>query len=132
MKEIPKIMDMSEELEVKLANGTSLKIKFDGAFRINKKCILYEIKGYGDNTNDVLSAIMAAQMSKETKRFKNSFYYYIGVNSSKSSAGLKREDFFDKERVKIYPYVEWAESKYFIKFYGIVDIDRLLKEIKHL
>ncbi len=57
--------------------------------------------------------------------------YYIGVNSGKKNIiGLRREDFFKKERIKISPYVKWAENKGFLKFYGIVDIGDLLKEVK--
>lgn len=47
-------------------------IKCDGAFKCNDKFFFYEIKGAGDNTNDVLSAITAAQLLKESNEFEKS------------------------------------------------------------
>jgi hypothetical protein len=38
------------------------QIKCDGAFSYNDRYIFYEIKGYGDDTNSILSAITAAQL----------------------------------------------------------------------
>lgn len=74
----------SEEEELTI-NGerVRLKPKFDGAFEVEGKYIFYEVKGYGDNTNDVLSAIMAAQLLKMVPKYRQSPYYYIGVTSGK-------------------------------------------------
>ncbi|MFC2000574.1 hypothetical protein ACFLXE_07485, partial [Chloroflexota bacterium] len=50
--------------EIEITIGTDQVVfepKFDGAFDIGRKCLFYEVKGYGDNTNDILSAISAAQ-----------------------------------------------------------------------
>lgn len=108
------------------------KIKCDGAFYFNNKYIFYELKGYGDNTNDVLSAITAAHVLNEIPDYRNCRYYYIGINSGKktNAGGLKRDHFFDANRIKVTPYIKWAESKDLIKFYGILDILDILKEIK--
>jgi len=109
------------------------KAKYDGAFQINGKYIFYEVKGYGDNTNDILSAITAAQLLKTVPAYKNALYYYIGVSSSVHNQGLERGHFVgDPKRTKIYPYVKWAESMGFLKFYGIADIDDLLQDIKEI
>ncbi|MFQ6120783.1 MAG: hypothetical protein ACE5KE_12985, partial [Methanosarcinales archaeon] len=117
--EIPELNELSsKDLQVKLTiNGEEVdfKIKCDGAFQVNERFIFYEIKGYGINTNDILSAISAAILLKETEKYRNYLYYYIG-------GGLKRNDFFNKKRKGVYPYVRWAESKGFLKFYGIIDI----------
>ena len=110
----------------------SLKLKYDLALESRGKYIFIEIKGYGDNTNDILSAITAAQAVKLITEYKksNSFYYYLGINSAIDPTGLTRDSFFNKKRTKIYPYIIWAESRNILKFYGIVDIDLLLEEIK--
>lgn len=125
----------SDDLKVELEIGgekVNFKIKCDGAFNYNKNYIFYEVKGYGDNTNDVLSAITAAQLLKEIPKFKNSVYYYIGINSGKKGyrKGLKRDAFLNQKRKEVYPYVYWAENKGFLKFFGILDIDDIINEIK--
>lgn len=123
----------SRELKVKLF-GKDFKPKADGAFRVkNSKntCIFYELKGYGDNTNDVLSAISAAQLLKEVPKFKNSFYYYLGSSrSNKYPFGLERKSFFENKKIGVAPYVKWAENKGFLKFYGIADIESFLDEVR--
>lgn len=107
------------------------QIKCDGAFRFNNKYIFYELKGYGDDTNSILSAITAAQLIGYVPKFFQRQYYYIGIGSNLAEAkGLKREHFFLPNRVKIAPYVYWAENMGIIRFYGIRDIDVLLTEIK--
>lgn len=120
-----------EELSI---NGEKVSFapKYDGAFKINGKYIFYEVKGYGDNTNDVLSAITAAQLLKTV--YPDCVYYYIGVSSGKkgNGAGLQRRDLLDPERTKIYPYIRWAEANSFLKFFGILDIEDLLKEVKEI
>jgi hypothetical protein len=120
-----------EELPI---NGERVlfKLKFDGGFEVNGKYIFYEVKGYGDNTNDVLSAITAAQLLKAVPKYHDSIYYYIGVSSGKkgNEAGLQRKDFQDPKRTKIYPYVRWAEKNGFLKFFGIADIEDLLREVE--
>lgn len=136
-KEIPELRELPyKNLRVSLTVGKEtidFEAKCDGAFEANGKYIFYEIKGYGDNTNDILSAIVAAELLKETGEYRNSYYYYVGISSGKKGiVGLERKDFFDKGRTKISPYVKWAESKSFLKFYGIADIDDLLKEIKDI
>jgi len=107
------------------------QVKCDGAFKFQDKYIFFEIKGYGDDTNCVLSAITAANLTMLSKKFHKHRYYYIGLGSSLTKDGLKRIDFFNKKRVKIAPYVKWAEENQLIKFYGIRDIDGLLVDIKH-
>jgi hypothetical protein len=110
--------------------GKELTVKSDGAFQVQTGdkivYIFYELKGYGDNSNDVLSAITAAQLVKEMPKFKDSLYYYIGVTSSKCKSGFTRQSLIKG----IKPYIEWAESKDFIWFYGIVEIDELLADIR--
>jgi len=115
------------------------RIKCDGAFSFgkdkNKKYIFIEIKGYGDDTNSILSAITAAQLSSKVKKFKNQKYYYLGSISAKTNkslqTGLKRkEHFMDVTRHEVAPYIRWAESKGFIKFYGILDLEEMLEDIK--
>lgn len=110
----------------------TFEIKSDGAFEVEGKYIFYEVKGAGDNTNDVLSAITAAQLLTIMTERVNYRYYYIGISSGKggNEGGLQRKDFFKPERTKIYPYVRWAEKNGFLRFFGIVDIDDLLKEIE--
>jgi len=108
------------------------EVKYDGAFVYNKKYLLYEIKGYGDDTNSILSSIMAGQLLNEIPEYRNHRYYYIGINSGLShiDTGFQRNHFFDKNRPKITPYTKWAESKNIIRFYGIVDILVLLNDMK--
>ena len=109
-----------------------LQVKCDGAFRGARGCFFYEVKGYGDNTNDVLSAITAATAMRATEEFKCAPYYYIGVVSGRKGleGGLSRDDFLDPKRRSIAPYVMWAENMRIIKFYGIVDIDVLLDKAR--
>ena len=130
LQEIP-----SRELKVKLNCGTNqidFKIKCEGGFYANQKYFLYEVKGYGDNTNDILSAITAAQLMREVPKFKDAFYYYIGISSGtrNNKHGLTRDAFFDSKRYKVSPYTIWAEKKELLKFYGILSIESLLQEIK--
>ena len=129
---IPELKEV-KNLKAKLPidqKEVDFEVKCDAAFRANGKYIFLEVKGYGDNTNDILSAITAAQLLKEVPEYKESLYYYVGISSSKNKTGLKRTNFFDAERTKISPYVKWAENKRFLKFYGIVDIEGLLDEVK--
>lgn len=138
MEQIPELKGLSSnDLRVKLCINQEdivFEIKCDGGFECNGKYIFYEIKGYGDNTNDILSAITAAQLLKEIPKYKDSHYYYIGISSAKKNykGGLKRYAFLDEDRIKVSPYVRWAENKGLLKFYGIVDIEELLKEIKKI
>ena len=138
LRRIPKLKKMQiQALRVKLpidGEEFSLEVKCDGALESGGIHIFYEIKGYGDNTNDILSAIMAAQVLREVLKYKNSIYYYIGISSAKGSnkGGLRRGHFLEEGRTKISPYVKWAESKGFLRFYGIVDIDVLLDEVKKI
>lgn len=132
---LPKGTEIKGPLETKLTiNGeeVSFNPKFDGAFNINEKYIFYEVKGYGDNTNDILSAITAAQLLRTVPEYHDCVYYYIGVNSGKHTNGLQSEDFHDSTRTKIYPYVRWAEKNKFLKFFGIVDIEDLLREVEEI
>ncbi len=131
MKRFPKLEIIpKEKLKVKLY-GDNFIAKADGAFIANGTYIFYELKGYGDGTNDVLSAITAAQLLKEVDDFRNSLYYYIGVNSGSRNYpyGLERKSFFDN-RLGVTAYVRWAEKNKFLKFYGITDIDALLADIE--
>jgi hypothetical protein len=123
------VSSIEEELTIN-DERVLFKAKFDGGFEIDGKYIFYEVKGYGDNTNDVLSAIMAAQLLKTIPKYCNSKYYYIGISSGQTEAGLQRKHLQDPKRTKIYPYIKWAETKGFLKFFGIVDIEDLLKEIE--
>jgi hypothetical protein len=108
------------------------QLKCDGAFTFGNKYIFYEIKGYGDDTNSILSAITAAQFIGYGTKFLKRQYYYIGIGSPLAEAkkGLKREHFFLPKRVKIAPYIYWAENMGIIHFYGIRDVILLLTEIK--
>jgi len=122
----------SEDLTDKINIGGhdyQFQLKCDGAFSFNDRYIFYEIKGYGDDTNSILSAITAAQLSTYIKKFKNHKYYYLGINSSIAKTGLKRALLLGK-RYKVAPYIKWAEEKGFIKFYGIADLRDMLNDIK--
>ena len=132
LKQIP-VQNLRVELPI---NGETVRfeVKCDGALESGGTHVFYEVKGYGDNTNDVLSAITAAQLLREIPNYRKSLYYYIyiGISSAINKGGLTRNDFFDEKRTKISPYVKWAESKGFLEFYGIVDIEDLLEEIKRI
>jgi hypothetical protein len=136
MEKIPELKELSSLRETLIINQEDIvfEIKCDGGFEYKGKYIFYEIKGYGDNTNDILSAITAAQLSKEIPKYKDSLYYYIGISSGERDykGGLKRNAFLDEKRIKVGPYVKWAENKGLLKFYGIVDIVELLEEIKNV
>jgi len=106
------------------------QVKCDGAFEFQDKYVFFEIKGYGDDTNCVLSAITAANLLMLSNKFHKHKYYYIGLGTSVTQDGLKRQDFFNIKRLKIAPYVKWAEINQLIKFYGIRDINDLLVDIK--
>lgn len=127
-----KIEELSnKELKEQIVNiGEELKVKSDGAFQVQTRgktvYLFYEVKGYGDNSNDILSAITAAQLVKEMPKFEDSLYYYIGVNSSRDKSGFTRKSLGKG----IKPYIKWAESKEFLWFYGIVEIDELLTDIR--
>jgi hypothetical protein len=128
----PRAKEISPSEEILPINGDSVKFKakYDGGFCSDGKYFFYEIKGYGDNTNDVLSAISAAQLLKTLDKYRNSAYFYIGISTGKKGyeTKLHRSSFLDPKRTKIYPYVRWAESRGLLKFYGIVDIDDLVRE----
>ena len=129
---IPELISIPQEkLKVKLF-GEDFRIKADGAFQADETCIFFELKGVGDDTNSVLSAIVAAQLLKKVPEFNKSFYYYIGIQSGSKQYpnGLERMSFLDDKRLGIAPYVRWAESNNFLKFYGIVDIQSLLADIQ--
>ncbi|MCD6391068.1 MAG: hypothetical protein J7L92_03660 [Dehalococcoidia bacterium] len=120
----------NKELNGQIVNiGEELKVKSDGAFQVQIRgktvYIFYEVKGYGDNSNDILSAITAAHLVKEMPKFEHSLYYYIGVNSSRDKSGFTRKSL--SKGIK--PYIKWAESKEFLWFYGIVEVDELLTDI---
>lgn len=127
-----KIRELSnEELKGQILYMGELKVKSDGAFEVQTRgktvYIFYELKGYGDNSNDILSAITAAQLVKEMPKFKNSsLYYYIGVNSNREKSGFTRKSLGKA----IEPYIKWAESKEFLWFYGIVEIGEILTDIR--
>lgn len=106
------------------------QVKCDGSFSYNDKYIFIEIKGYGDDSNSILSAITAAQFLLVSKDFPKHQYYYLGSGSAVAPNGLTRDDFFKETRKKIAPYVRWAEQKGFITFYGIKDVKKLLEDIK--
>lgn len=121
----------NKELKGQIVNiGEELMVKSDGAFQVQTRgktvYIFYEVKGSGDNSNDILSAITAAQLVKEMPQFKDSLYYYIGVHSRKDKSGFTRKSLGKG----IKPYIKWAESKEFIWFYSIVEIDELLTDIR--
>lgn len=105
------------------------KVKHDGAYkyvdsRKKEHFFFFEIKGYGDNSNDLLSAITASQILKKTEKFNNAYYFYFGISSGKSGkSGMSRSDNEGN------PYIKWAESEEFLEFYGIVDIELLINRI---
>ena len=107
------------------------EIKCDGAFKYKDKYIFYELKGYGDGTNDIFSAITASQLLKEDSKFKNHRFYFMGVNGAnkKNNHGVTRESFFDPKSRKVTPYTKWAEDKGFIKFYGILNMEDFIQDI---
>jgi len=101
------------------------EIKCDGAFSFENKYIFYELKGYGMDTNSILSAITASNLVKEDTKYLNHCYYYMGC------CRLRREDYFNSKSRKVTPYIKWAESKNILKFYGILDILDFLEDIKN-
>jgi hypothetical protein len=122
MKEIPKLKELShKDLRVTLPLRNKEKIDFtikcDGAFRLNQRYFFLEVKGYSSDTNNVLSPIMAAQITKQITKYKNCNYFYVGVGDTR------------KNLISL-PYVKWAESEKLIKFYGIVDVNKIINEIK--
>ena len=118
-------------------NGGEVKIKFkcDGAFRnkslkgVKQHYIFYELKHAGLDTNQILSAILSAQLVSELLPHDKGClkYFYFG---SWGGGGIGRDDFFNENSTTIMPAVLWAESKGFIKFYGILDIEDMFNEIK--
>jgi len=66
--------------------------------------------------------------------FENSLYYYIGVTTASKyqRSGITRKYFLDENRKGITPYVKWAEDRRFLKFFGIVEIKEVLKDIREL
>jgi len=122
-----------QELKRKVPIGKGeeeFTVKCDVALEVNGRYIFLEVKGAGDNTNDILSAITAAQCAKMV--FKESLYYYIGVSASsrRQRNGITREYYTAPERATIRPYVRWAEEREFLKFYGIVEIEEVIKDIE--
>ena len=128
LKRIP-IQDLRVELPVD-GQKVRFEVKCDGALRSDGTCIFYEVKGYGDDTNGVLSTITAAQLLRQIPKYRRSVYYYIGISSAIHKGGLTREDFFNEGRTRVSPYVKWAESRGILRFYGIVDIEDVLEEVK--
>ena len=135
LKEL-QIKELTSTIEIK-GQKYKFQVKCDGAFHFSdrksaSKYIFYELKGYGDDTNSILSAITAAQLIGKVATFQQHRYYYIGVGSPLVAArgGLRREHFFLQNRAKVAPYVRWAESKGIIQFYGIRDVIDLLRHIK--
>jgi hypothetical protein len=131
----PKITELTEskDLTDKLCVGgrqCDFQVKCDCSFSFNHKHIFVEIKGYGDDTNSILSAITAAQLVSCGTNFTTHRYYYLGSTSSVAKNGLSRQNFLDEKRTKVTPYVRWAEDKGFIKFYGVRDIEQMLKDIR--
>jgi len=126
------VLATSDLIEIMEIDGEKIRFspKYDAAFCVKRgnnvtRYVFCEIKGYGKDSNSVMSAILAAQMLREIPQYKDCKYYYIGS----SGGGLFRRDFFDPES-KLFCTVKWAESKGIIKFYGINDIMDLLHEIK--
>ena len=127
--ELKELTDLNDKVCVG-NNQYNYRIKCDSSFKFNQKYIFVEIKGSGDDTNSILSAITAAQLVSSGIGFTSSRYYYLGCMSTLSDNGLKREDFLNEKRTKISPYVRWAENKEFIEFYGIRDIELMLRAIR--
>jgi hypothetical protein len=93
-------------------------VKCDGAYQVGKKYVFLEVKGYGFDSNSILSAITAAQMVSCGRKFGNgkSSYFYLG-------GYVSREDFHGKG--KMCAYVKWAEAQGFISFHGILEVDQI-------
>lgn len=128
IKEIQELNELNIEDLTLTINGeeVNFKVKCDGKFEYNKIYFFYEVKGLGEGSNDILSAITAAQLLKEAIG-SNYHYYYIGITRNNSNNAFR-----NKKKSKIYPYVKWAENKGFLKFYSIVDIQELVNEIKQV
>jgi len=122
--------DIKSNIEID-GETVDYEIKCDGAFKYKDKYIFYELKGYGDGSNDILSAITASQLLKEDITFKNHRFYFMGINGAnrKNKSGVTRDSFFDPKSRKVTPYTKWAENKGFIKFYGILNMTDFLKDI---
>ncbi len=119
--------NISTEIEVG-EQFLSLKPKYDMAFSVNGIDIFIEFKGYGADTNSILSAITAAQVLKESTKYTNGQnlrYYYIGIITQSDTQGT----FHNKNHSSITPYVEWAENKGILKFYSSYDIEKLIDDI---
>ena len=93
------------------------EIKCDGAFCFKNKRVFFELKGYGDNTNDVLSAITASQLLIEIPKYKNSRSYYIGNGSAKKgNEGVMMRDHFPLAKRKLIPKSQETNS---LKAWGL-------------
>jgi len=118
--ELEEINAKNLKIEVKLPDGRKFEIpiKCDGAFYSKDKnvYVFYEVKGYGMDTNSILSAITSFQLLKMDKKYRNSECFYIGC----AEAG----------KLKKSPYVKWAEANGILKFYEIVNIKEMIDYLK--
>ena len=118
------------ELSAKLG-VESVRIKCDIALHIKEIPILIEVKMSGNDTNGILSAIASALFARETEKFKKCKYYFVGGSraSNKERGGITRDFYINRSKKAIKPYVLWAEEKNLIKFYGVVEIPKLIEDI---
>lgn len=99
-KEIPELEEVEAKVKAKLPIKREIvdfEAKYDGASKIGGRCIFYKVKGAGDNTNDVLSAITAAQLIKENPKYKKFSNILFGIQVRKTLEDCK-EKFFLKKR----------------------------------
>lgn|GEM_PF-2722320 len=97
-------------------------VKCDGAYQVGRRYVFLEVKGYGFDSNSILSAITAAQMVSFGQKFGNgrSSYFYLG--------GLASRARFHGEG-KACAYVKWAETQGFIHFYGIGQVNGVIRAL---
>jgi len=106
------------------------RIKCDAAYRLrNDHHIFIEMKGYGDDTNGVLSAIMAAQFAKMALASKSHFFI-IGVSAAGRQDGILSSDYLNERHIGLSPYCRWAEARDYARFFGIREIRDVIEEIK--
>ncbi len=121
------VMCQGDELRDRTAeHDIPFKAKCDACFRKKDgRYVLLEVKGYGMDTNSILSAITAAMLVSNGKKFggdRSAFYYLsVGVGSRGGTHhAIGHSDFAAN------PYVTWAEKHRFISFIGLPELDRLV------
>lgn len=86
---LPQLQSIERKKLTLHLKGENFIPKADGIFKTKNasKYLFYEIKGYGDDTNSILSAITAAKLLSLVDEKIDSYYYYIGICSGSKKMG---------------------------------------------